>query len=131
MAFDRGAWIRVPYPPPAAGKRSEMGYRCRGGLRRRRGGMRGARPTGNGKGVGSHSGWHINPRQVTTLDSAQSDDDEPDFTSPIGLEDETQVLNRCLRLVGLEDAVASVLPVSCVILRHRRDPLHPPVESSQ
>ena len=30
VAFDRGAWIGVPYPPPAAGKRSEMGYRCRG-----------------------------------------------------------------------------------------------------
>ena len=30
-----------------------------------------------------------------------SDDDEPDFISPIGFEDDTEVLNACLRFVGL------------------------------
>ena len=33
---------------------------------------------------------------------AQSDDDEPDFTSPIGFEDDVEVLNACLRLAQLE-----------------------------
>lgn len=28
-------------------------------------------------------------------------DDEPDFTSPIGFEDDTEVLNACLRLAQL------------------------------
>lgn len=30
------------------------------------------------------------------------DDDEPDFHSPIGFEDDTEVLNACLRLAGLD-----------------------------
>lgn len=33
---------------------------------------------------------------------AHCDDDEPDFTSPIGFEDDTEVLNACLRLADLE-----------------------------
>jgi hypothetical protein len=32
---------------------------------------------------------------------AKSNDDEPDFTSPIGFEDDTEVLNACLRLANL------------------------------
>jgi uncharacterized membrane protein YkvA (DUF1232 family) len=32
---------------------------------------------------------------------AKSDDDEPDFTSPIGFEDDAEVLNACLRLAQL------------------------------
>jgi uncharacterized membrane protein YkvA (DUF1232 family) len=34
---------------------------------------------------------------------AKSDDDEPDFTSPIGFEDDAEVLNACLRLARLDD----------------------------
>ena len=30
-------------------------------------------------------------------------DDEPDFDSPIGFEDDTEVLNACLRLAGLTE----------------------------
>jgi uncharacterized membrane protein YkvA (DUF1232 family) len=30
-------------------------------------------------------------------------DDEPDFTSPIGFEDDAEVLNACLRFAGRED----------------------------
>ena len=33
---------------------------------------------------------------------AKSDDDEPDFTSPIGFEDDAEVLNACLRLAQLD-----------------------------
>lgn len=32
-----------------------------------------------------------------------SDDDEPDFNSPIGFEDDAEVLNACLRLAGLDE----------------------------
>ena len=31
------------------------------------------------------------------------DDDEPDFSSPIGFEDDAEVLNACLRLAGRDD----------------------------
>jgi hypothetical protein len=34
---------------------------------------------------------------------AASDDDEPDFTSPIGFEDDAEVLNACLRFAGYDD----------------------------
>lgn len=37
------------------------------------------------------------------LHFASSDDDEPDFTSPIGFEDDTEVLNACLRFMGYDD----------------------------
>ena len=30
------------------------------------------------------------------------DDSEPDFSSPIGFEDDTEVLNACLRFAGLD-----------------------------
>lgn len=33
---------------------------------------------------------------------AQSNDGEPDLTSPIGFEDDTEVLNACLRFAHLE-----------------------------
>jgi uncharacterized membrane protein YkvA (DUF1232 family) len=32
----------------------------------------------------------------------KSDDEEPDFASPIGFEDDTEVLNACLRLAHLD-----------------------------
>lgn len=32
---------------------------------------------------------------------ASSNDDEPDFSSPIGFEDDTEVLNACLRYANL------------------------------
>lgn len=32
-----------------------------------------------------------------------SNDDEPDFDSPIGFEDDTEVLNACLRFAGLNN----------------------------
>ena len=32
-----------------------------------------------------------------------SDDEEPDFASPIGFDDDAEVLNACLRLAGRED----------------------------
>jgi hypothetical protein len=31
------------------------------------------------------------------------DEDEADFTSPIGFEDDTEILNACLKLAGLEE----------------------------
>jgi uncharacterized membrane protein YkvA (DUF1232 family) len=34
---------------------------------------------------------------------ANCDDDQPAFTSPIGFEDDTEVLSACLRLAGRED----------------------------
>jgi len=34
---------------------------------------------------------------------AGSDDDEPDFSSPIGFEDDAEVMNACLRLAGLKE----------------------------
>ena len=34
---------------------------------------------------------------------SKSNDDEPDFTSPIGFEDDTEVLNSCLRFARLDD----------------------------
>jgi uncharacterized membrane protein YkvA (DUF1232 family) len=34
---------------------------------------------------------------------AHCSDDQPDFTSPIGFEDDAEVLNACLRLAGRED----------------------------
>ena len=34
---------------------------------------------------------------------SSSDDDEPDFDSPIGFEDDVEVLNACLRFAGLDD----------------------------
>jgi len=34
---------------------------------------------------------------------AGSNDDEPDFDSPIGFEDDAEVLNACLRVAGLEE----------------------------
>lgn len=32
---------------------------------------------------------------------ANNDDDEPDFTSPIGFEDDAEILNACLRYAGM------------------------------
>ncbi len=32
-----------------------------------------------------------------------SEDDEPDFSSPIGFEDDAEVLNACLRMGGLDE----------------------------
>ncbi len=37
------------------------------------------------------------------LHFASSDDDEPDFTSPIGFEDDAEVLNAFLRFAGYDD----------------------------
>ena len=34
---------------------------------------------------------------------AHSDDDQPDFTSPIGFEDDAEVLNACLRFAEREE----------------------------
>lgn len=34
---------------------------------------------------------------------AKCDDDEPDFDSPIGFEDDAEILNACLRFAGLDD----------------------------
>ena len=34
---------------------------------------------------------------------SSSDDDEPDFRSPIGFEDDTEVLNSCLRFAKLDE----------------------------
>ena len=34
---------------------------------------------------------------------AGDDDEEPDFASPIGFEDDAEVLNACLRLAGRDD----------------------------
>jgi hypothetical protein len=34
---------------------------------------------------------------------AKSDDQEPDFSSPIGFEDDAEVLNSCLRFAQLDD----------------------------
>lgn len=33
---------------------------------------------------------------------SRSNDDEPDFGSPIGFEDDAEILNACLRFIGLE-----------------------------
>ncbi len=33
----------------------------------------------------------------------REDDEEPDFSSPLGFEDDAEVLNACLRLAGLDD----------------------------
>ena len=33
---------------------------------------------------------------------SKSNDDEPDFQSPIGFEDDAEILNACLRFAGLE-----------------------------
>ncbi|EDL62313.1 hypothetical protein [Gimesia maris] len=37
-----------------------------------------------------------------------SDDDEPDFSSPIGFEDDAEVLNACLRFARLDDLCLNV-----------------------
>ncbi len=34
---------------------------------------------------------------------SHSDDEEPDLSSPLGFEDDAEVLNACLRLAGLDD----------------------------
>ena len=39
---------------------------------------------------------------------AQSDDDEPDLSSPIGFEDDTEVLNACLRFARRDDLCLNV-----------------------
>ena len=39
---------------------------------------------------------------------AKCDDDEPDFNSPIGFEDDAEVLNACLRFAGLDDLCLNV-----------------------
>ena len=36
------------------------------------------------------------------------DDDEPDFSSPIGFEDDTEVLNACLRFAQMHDLCVDV-----------------------
>lgn len=33
----------------------------------------------------------------------EADDDDPDFSSPIGFEDDVEVLNACLHMAGLEE----------------------------
>ncbi|MFQ4136729.1 hypothetical protein PGN35_010450 [Nodosilinea sp. PGN35] len=37
----------------------------------------------------------------------ETDDDAPDFDSPIGFEDDVEVLNACLRMAGLEQLCLS------------------------
>ncbi|MEA5450201.1 hypothetical protein VB780_16595 [Leptolyngbya sp. CCNP1308] len=37
----------------------------------------------------------------------ETDDDDPDFDSPIGFEDDVEVLNACLRMAGLEELCLS------------------------
>ena len=39
---------------------------------------------------------------------SRSDDDEPDFSSPIGFEDDVEVLNACLRFARLSDLCINV-----------------------
>lgn len=39
---------------------------------------------------------------------AKCNDDEPDFDSPIGFEDDTEVLNACLRFAKLDDLCLNV-----------------------
>ena len=39
---------------------------------------------------------------------AKCNDDEPDFDSPIGFEDDAEVLNACLRFAGLNDLCLTV-----------------------
>ncbi len=39
---------------------------------------------------------------------SKSNDDEPDFDSPIGFEDDTEVLNACLRFAKLDDLCLNV-----------------------
>lgn len=39
---------------------------------------------------------------------SRSDDDEPDFSSPIGFEDDVEVLNACLRFAKLSDLCINV-----------------------
>ena len=39
---------------------------------------------------------------------AKSNDDEPDFGSPIGFEDDTEVLNACLKFARLDDLCLNV-----------------------
>lgn len=39
---------------------------------------------------------------------ASCNDDEPDFDSPIGFEDDTEVLNACLRFAKLDDLCLNV-----------------------
>ena len=39
---------------------------------------------------------------------SKSNDDEPDFSSPIGFEDDTEVLNACLRFAKLDDLCLNV-----------------------
>jgi uncharacterized membrane protein YkvA (DUF1232 family) len=34
---------------------------------------------------------------------ASSDDDEPDFLSPLGFEDDAEILNACLKFIGRSD----------------------------
>jgi uncharacterized membrane protein YkvA (DUF1232 family) len=55
------------------------------------------------------SGWdNLESRQIHWLAGAilyfsrSSDVDEPDFGSPIGFEDDAEILNACLRIAGLE-----------------------------
>lgn len=39
---------------------------------------------------------------------ADCDDDEPDFTSPIGFEDDAEILNACLRFAKLDELCLNV-----------------------
>lgn len=39
---------------------------------------------------------------------ATSDDDEPDFQSPIGFEDDAEILNACLTFAGRNDLCLNV-----------------------
>lgn len=39
---------------------------------------------------------------------AKSDDDEPDFRSPIGFEDDAEILNACLRFAGRDDLCLNI-----------------------
>jgi uncharacterized membrane protein YkvA (DUF1232 family) len=45
--------------------------------------------------------------QGAMLYFVETDDDDPDFDSPIGFEDDVEVLNACLRMAGLEELCLS------------------------
>ena len=46
---------------------------------------------------------HQNWLAAAMLYFSSCDDDEPDFDSPIGFEDDVEILNSCLRFAGLND----------------------------
>jgi uncharacterized membrane protein YkvA (DUF1232 family) len=64
------------------------------------GGVVGTWDTINGK-----AGWWLRGAMYYF---AISDDDEPDFQSPIGFEDDAEILNACLRFAGRDDLCLNV-----------------------